>query len=591
MSDWEAWMASRAKAGATSDAADLSAHKDPLPTSLPDAWSLISADGRATMRLPSAAVVGSGSCCDLRLTDEGVSTHHALLIVEDGLYVVPLSAAPTSIDGKIVHGRQQVPSGATLRFATVPFVARADKVEVDQVDPETGRARPSDRPVGRMRPYDDAAVMGVARDLERPDMDFGRPRVRDRDIEPGHRYPEDMDEPFDAESGRPDGGERIDMDFDRLRGRADLDRGRGDVTPIASARAAFGSDAEDYRPRVHEFPQPLRASDAVARRLRPRRRGRVGGILVAIVAAVALWWLSTGPWEMLTSDTASDAVTATSEAVTATRNAINERIDSIASPTATPDAAEASSPAAPAPVLVESTLEPVTHAKPAATDATPVPTSKSPSTTAPVTSSGAPPQAPATTPVPPQAAATTPVTAPASPQSTIAQPPTAQTANAGDARSVLLERADAMNAKGMLVTPARSNAAALYVSALTVDPTDAATRAKLDAIVTSTAQSASDSIARIKFDRARDLMDALATAIPERARQYVSPEAANRWRVVDLLLSADAKLQTYSINNAVALLKEAQRIDPRNPIADEMLAKAYGLKQQRERDAADADAR
>ena len=61
-----------------------------------------------------------------------------------------------------------------------------------------------------------------------------------------------------------------------------------------------------------------------------------------------------------------------------------------------------------------------------------------------------------------------------------------------------------------------------------------------------------------------------------------------------MLLAADAKMQTYSItsppgDNAVSLLQQAQRLDPNNPIADEMLAKAYGLEQQHGRQAADPD--
>src|SRR5262245_34678749 len=33
-------------------------------------WSLVSSDGRATMRLPNRFVVGRGSCCDLRLSEQ-----------------------------------------------------------------------------------------------------------------------------------------------------------------------------------------------------------------------------------------------------------------------------------------------------------------------------------------------------------------------------------------------------------------------------------------------------------------------------------------------------------------------------------------
>jgi predicted Zn-dependent protease len=78
------------------------------------------------------------------------------------------------------------------------------------------------------------------------------------------------------------------------------------------------------------------------------------------------------------------------------------------------------------------------------------------------------------------------------------------------------------------------------------------------------------------------MMDRLGSAIPTDARQLVTTNALNHWRVVDLLLRADAMMQKYQIvepehDNAVALLREVLRIDPKNPIGDEMLSKAYGL--------------
>ena len=406
----------------------------PPPTEYADAWSLVSRDGRASMRLPCAIVVGSGACCGLRLSDDGVAHHHAVLIVDAGLSVVPLSAAPTFVDGRLVQGRQPVPSGAQLKFATVRFVARSNNVEPNAVD--------------------------------------------------AARHQDD------------------------------------DITPIATMRAGFADDVEPRaEPRAPEFP-PLRAVDLAVQKRRRRRRGWVGGVAVATAAAVVLWWLSTSPWSTLDrSFTPAMAVTPAPTGAAQLPVDGDAPADRPAAPAAPTGAADRSSTATP--------------------EAAPLPAA-----------------------VPPNASQTS------------------------------IERADALSAKGSWLTPARNNAAALYVDALTAAPSDAATRAKLDAIVMRTAQAASDMIVHLKFERARGVMAQLSAAIPPSARHFVSQQASDRWRVVELLLRADAKMQTYSIteprgDNAVSLLQEVQRVDPHNPIADDMLAKAYGLKKMSEQSASD----
>jgi len=97
------------------------------------------------------------------------------------------------------------------------------------------------------------------------------------------------------------------------------------------------------------------------------------------------------------------------------------------------------------------------------------------------------------------------------------------------------------------------------------------------------AASASDMILQQKFDAARQVLRRMSAAVPSGARsQFIGPRAQNRWRVIELLLEADTLMQRWQIvqpehDNAVAVLREALRIDPKNPIADEMLTKAYGL--------------
>lgn len=90
-------------------------------------WSLVSTDGRATMRLPKRFVIGNGSCCDLRLSEQGVATHHAMLNVEDGVaYVSSMADAPTLLDGQAIESRRRLYRDAALTFGAASFRVEHD---------------------------------------------------------------------------------------------------------------------------------------------------------------------------------------------------------------------------------------------------------------------------------------------------------------------------------------------------------------------------------------------------------------------------------------------------------------------------------
>jgi hypothetical protein len=167
-----------------------------------------------------------------------------------------------------------------------------------------------------------------------------------------------------------------------------------------------------------------------------------------------------------------------------------------------------------------------------------------------------------------------------------AQPLPTKTPVVGSVTSLLSEAA-ALEDKGQWVTPGQ-NAAQRYVRVLQAEPDSATARARLDHIVGGVARDASDMILRQRFDSARRLLDQLAVAVPENARPLVDKDARGQWRVVQLLLDADALMQQYRLvgpddPNAVGLLREAQRIDPNNAIVDEMLSKAYGMQAERDK--------
>src|SRR5262245_30120774 len=115
-------------------------------------WSLVSADGRANIRLRDRMVVGSGECCDLRLEEDGISLHHALISVESAeLYVTPLSTVPTRVDGEPVRGRQRVSDRATLGIGAASFKIQCVEDHISAIhagfrEDIAGRRLPSNEP-------------------------------------------------------------------------------------------------------------------------------------------------------------------------------------------------------------------------------------------------------------------------------------------------------------------------------------------------------------------------------------------------------------------------------------------------------------
>ena len=145
-----------------------------------------------------------------------------------------------------------------------------------------------------------------------------------------------------------------------------------------------------------------------------------------------------------------------------------------------------------------------------------------------------------------------------------------------------MTEADSLYAQGALVAPPGRNATTGYVQVLSLAPQNSIARAKLSKIVGQVAVDSQQLMLHQQFNLAHQTIDRLAAAIPANASQFVQADALDRWHVVDLLLRADALMQKYQIaepeqENAVALLHEALRIDPKNPVGDEMLAKALGM--------------
>ena len=228
----------------------------------------------------------------------------------------------------------------------------------------------------------------------------------------------------------------------------------------------------------------------------------------------------------------------------------------------------------------QSVREPDVAAPPA--DTTPAPADSQASDAPPATASTSPiaqgaPSSASTAPAPPVV-----VSAATSPPKRAAQPveadPNART-------TALLDEGDGLFAAGSLLSPAGGNAVERYLAALGAAPNDKLrerARSKLGDAVTRVAAIASDMILQQRFDGARQLLRRLSVAIPADVRRTLPAHDTNHWRVVDLILEADTLMQRYQIvepenDNAVALLREALRIEPKNAIADEMLTKAYGL--------------
>ena len=472
----------------------------------PTRWSLVSSDGRATMRLPKRFVVGSGACCDLHLSEQGIATHHAMLNVEDDLaYVTPMSDAPTLLDGEAISGRCRLRSSSALTFGAATFRVQHDGPPEDWDTDETEWKK--------------------ATEWQADDSDWGADAT-DSEVGAALSEADVTESEVDVTESKADATGSEVEEIELVVVEKELPRNE----PIAPQRTPPNAPTAEARRGAAPRSSPRIERDArvrlhVAAKKR-RRTGWIGWVVtLAAMAAAAFWFLPIDLFEQFGWN--PDARPTKVDLVP----------QSVVAPTVTPTTA------------MPSPSEPVTLTEP---KPAPVPEARAPS---------------------PEPAA---------------QPlPTNKTPAAVSSVSTLLSEAAALEDKGQWVTPGQ-NAAQRYVRVLQVQPDSATARARLDHVVGGVARDASDMIMRQRFDSARRLLDQLAVAVPENARPLVGKDARGQWRVVQLLLDADALMQQYRLvgpddPNAVGLLREALRIDPNNAIADEMLAKAYGLQAEREK--------
>ena len=148
--------------------------------------------------------------------------------------------------------------------------------------------------------------------------------------------------------------------------------------------------------------------------------------------------------------------------------------------------------------------------------------------------------------------------------------------------SVLMDEAANLQAHGSVYAPVGRNAAARYVQVLEMAPNTAEARDRLSKIVGDVTHDASELILSQRFEQARQLLGRLSAAIPKNRSTLIDARMLSEWRALDLILEADTLMQNYRLDapdepNAVALLREALRIDPNNAIAEEMLAKSFGM--------------
>ena len=563
--------AAEARAGAPADAGEPGSEAK---------WSLVSDDGRATARLRRAMVIGSGACCDLCLPEEGVSLHHAILTVEDrDLYVTPLNGAPTRVDGEAVHGRCRLRNGGTLSVGPAKFGVHAvgGATPIVHVDP-LGTVGPTGRRI------DPSAR--VKRDVTSlPEADN-----RAVDTEDASSWPDTaMAEPDDVPNW-PEvavaGPVVVHAERDAMRAEAKVEpvKAAADVAPAAQdlPQAARPRAARGPRPRVPVAPaapaarkdQQVRKDQkkAAAARIerkpellptervprvepppgRVRRAARVrksafATAIVTAVVAVILWWMPSGRMERAAKQETGHEQPPAEAAVSPRPSAAN-----------TVAATAANTPAA-TNGDVTSALAVHNAAEASGTDVYDAGTNAGHADTAEAHRADT-------------------------------NVPSADATKANASVASLLSEGDALYAKGVLVngTP---NAVQTFVDVLAIAPDQPLARARLDDIVTRIAADASNMILRQRFNGARQMLHRLSVALPEGSKHFVDQKSLDQWRVVELLLTADALMQKYQItepehDNAVAVLHEALRLDPQNAIADEMLTKAYGLLAERNQAAA-----
>jgi hypothetical protein len=415
------------------------------------------------MRVPKCFVVGTGACCDLRLSERGIASHHAMLSVEgDVAYITPLSDSPTLVDGEAIVRRQRLRPHVALTFGPTSF-----RVEYDGpvADPFAG--------------------------------------------------------PTDTQAAN---------------------------EPVASRQNASTPPTSERDRTATPNVSPQDGSEVRFTRAAPRQRRKSSAwftllALIAVIASALLLWsmvvYEANGWKPGALLTQVESIFTSTETSTTRADASFTAATAASAPTHEPSPMPEPSPIP----------EPIAEPNPA-----PTPVQRTP-----------------------------PIEAPLATPSATAEGSTINTT------ATLLSEAEALESNGHGTTPRGMNAAEHYVRVLQADPDSEVAHGRLDAIVSTVAREAGDMILHQRFDGARRSLEQLAVAIPKGQRSLVGKGARDQWRVVELVLEADALIQQYRLvgpddPNAVGLLREALRIDPKNAIADEMLSKAYGLQAEHEKE-------
>ena len=146
----------------------------------------------------------------------------------------------------------------------------------------------------------------------------------------------------------------------------------------------------------------------------------------------------------------------------------------------------------------------------------------------------------------------------------------------------ILQRASEYRAADALIFPVGENAAELYHRVLATDPSNDVASQGLDEIVSRLLNSSEQLMAEGRFDEVRETVDR-ATAVGldpgaiNEMKSRLDAEAERVTRVAKLIAAARGHLASGYItlpadDNAVALLRDALRLDPGNPEAEQLLA-------------------
>ena len=154
----------------------------------------------------------------------------------------------------------------------------------------------------------------------------------------------------------------------------------------------------------------------------------------------------------------------------------------------------------------------------------------------------------------------------------------------------LAQEARRLQSQGSVFAPAQRNAIGVLVEALTLDPSHQEARRHLNLAIGSLNGRIGTLIANYQFKAAGSLLAQLADdGVPVLSNGNVRDRPsfldAQPWRslaVSSLLIEADALMQkgliaTAGNDNAISRLESATRIDPTNPLIEDMRAKCAGM--------------